>query len=317
LGSVGAAGDGERHDRWSEIKRHLHDWWQGYLPEDAPFAPPPTLDLATPARPQPDPAPHPDWSKDRLALVQLLWGEGFSSPGEAEHVLTLIKPLGLNPKMSVVDLNPGLGGTTRVIAKETGAWITAFEVDPDLAAAGQALSVKAGMAKKAEIRSFTPPRTELRPGSMDAVFAKESLNQIEDRKTLFRELYTVLKPQGQVLFTDYVLSKDGESSAKLGEWLARERPTPTLWTADKTAKTLREAGYDVRVNEDISAKLRQLVVAGWARYIGTLKPGAVDPAFGEAVIHEIELWSRRLSLIDSGEIACHRFHAFKIESQVR
>ena len=69
-------------------------------------------------------------------MVQRLWGDGFSSPGEAEHVMMLVKPLGLNETMGVLDLNPGLCGSTRVIADSTGAWVTGLEADADLAAAG-------------------------------------------------------------------------------------------------------------------------------------------------------------------------------------
>ena len=76
------------------------------------------------------------WSEARIGLSQKIWGEGFSSPGEEDYILGLVKSLGLTPAMSELDLGAGLGGAGRVMAQSFGCWVTSLEVNPDLAKAG-------------------------------------------------------------------------------------------------------------------------------------------------------------------------------------
>jgi len=106
-------------------------WWEGYdLKRPARRA---TGDEgaaggeATPAAgPGLDRQGRPLWSATRLDVAEKLWGEGFVSPGSEDYLPTLVKPLGLNPAMSVLDLGAGLGGTTRLMAKQFGAWVSAI-----------------------------------------------------------------------------------------------------------------------------------------------------------------------------------------------
>src|SRR5476651_2050232 len=51
---------------------------------------------------------------DRMTVAQWLWGDGFVMPGNAEFILDTVKPVGLNPAMSMLDISAGLGGAARV-----------------------------------------------------------------------------------------------------------------------------------------------------------------------------------------------------------
>ncbi len=73
-----------------------------------------------------------------------MWGEGFVTPGGEAVSDMLIKPLGLNKQMSVLDLSAGLGGRMRKATEETGASFTGLEPDPGIAKRGMEMSVKAG-----------------------------------------------------------------------------------------------------------------------------------------------------------------------------
>ena len=296
--------------KFSPILARLNAWWEGdeYAGElPAAEEPEPAAEPAAAAEPEIN------WSPARCEVVQRLWGDGFSSPGEAEHVMMLVKPLGLNETMSVLDLNPGLGGSTRVIAESTGAWVTGLEADADLVAAGMEISVKAGMAKKAPIVLYTPPKIELDGTAMDAVISKEALYAMPEKELLFEEIFKALKPTGQVLFTDYMLPAEDTASAGLDAWLAAERPTPRPWTKDQTVSRLTDIGFQVRVNEDITDQIKSLVIKSWAGLISGLKPGQVPREAALAIVLEAEIWCRRLALFDANELRCYRIHALKHE----
>jgi SAM-dependent methyltransferase len=289
---VESGSDGFAH-RLAPLRARLHAWWDGCDHEPAAEA-----------------ADRAGWSAARREAVQSLWGKGFSSPGEAEHVMTLVEPLGLDEKNSVIDLGPGLGGSTRAIAGETGASVTGFETDPELVEAGRELSVKAGMAKKAPVVAYKPPLIDASDGSADAVISKEALYAMPEKEVLFEEMYRVLKPLGQVLFTDYVVP-EGHASPALEQWLAAEPPTPSPWCAERTVARLRDLGFEVRIAEDMTAVLKGLVLDGWKNLATSLTAGAVPNETGRAIVEEAELWVRRLALFDTGDLRCYRFHAIK------
>lgn len=298
--------------RFDLLRGRLHAWWEGY--DYAPPAEEPAPEPAPKAEPEPEPQTPEEWTQARREIVQKLWGEGFSTPGEAEHVKMLVKPLGLTEKQSVVDINPGLGGTSRVVAEDTGAWVTGIEADNDMATAGMELSVMAGMAKKAPIQLFEPPKIDIRERTMDAVISKEGLYVLPEKELLFEEIYKVLKPVGQVLFTDYMLPTDNHTSPALEEWIAKEHPTPVLWSVDQTVARLKDIGFEVRVSEDMTDSLQQLVLQGWKALVRDIEPGGLSRAAAGALVGEAEIWCRRLALFEANDLRCYRVHALKHES---
>ena len=76
----------------------------------------------------------------RLEIMQQLWGTGMSGPGDEEYILKLVKPFGLDPAFTVIDVGAGLGGATRLISEKFDIWITGLESDREVANAGMELS---------------------------------------------------------------------------------------------------------------------------------------------------------------------------------
>lgn len=300
--------------RFDQLGARLHAWWEGY--EFEPGAAEEEGDDGSGADSgAPAPASSPEaWTQARQDVVQKLWGDGFSTPGEAEHILMLVKPLGLNGQQTIIDINPGLGGTSRVVSEDTGAWVTGLEAQNDLAAAGMAMSAKTGMAKRAPIEFFEPPKIDVRAKTVDAMISKEGLYTLPEKEIFFEELYTALKPTAQILFTDYMMPDDGTSSPELDAWIEAEHPTPVPWSLNQTINRLKEIGFEVRVSEDMTDDLKALVLKGWQRLVSGFKPGSLSPEAAEAVLGEAEIWCRRMALFDANELRCYRIHAFKYES---
>ncbi|MDP6953081.1 MAG: class I SAM-dependent methyltransferase [Alphaproteobacteria bacterium] len=293
-------------------KARFRAWWEG---ED--YEPSAEDEVPHGVR-APDAAqPVESWGASRRAIVQTLWGDGFVTPGEAEHVMDLIKPLGLNAKQSAVDIGCGLGGSTRTLAEQTGAWATGLEADADLVSEGNEVSVMAGLGKKAPVTLFKPPTIDLRDRSMDVMISKEAFYTIEDKDTLLDEVYRVLKSDGQLIFTDFVLPGAGTQSSALEAWYAAETPNPVPWSEDQTVEKLTGLGLEVRLAEDVTATLRGLVMRGWKRLMEILSGGDIDESLLPAVVAEVELWARRMALFDSHEMRCYRFYATKHEQVYR
>ncbi len=249
----------------------------------------------------------------RLEVLQDLWGEGYSSPGERHYIMELLKPFGLNSSMSVADVGSGLGGAARLMAEEFGVWVNAMEADATLAERGMDISRRAGLGKKAPIKSFDPVSQQFKQGSFDCVFSKEILYSYLGRNLLMTGLFKSLKPQGQALFTDFVLSgsKDEDASQLVESWNNNEPYDCDLWRVGEYVEAMTKNDIDVRLTEDISEKYIDLVEGCWAEFAENMENKKIPEHIGEVILKEVEMWAERVRFLKGGEIRLYRFFGLR------
>lgn len=297
----------------SRLRRRFVAWWEGDDPPPAaPRAGKPDAPEPPPANAAPGAPVLPDrWSAPRVRISELIWGDGFSFPGGVDHVLKLVKPMGLTKEKSMLDLGSGLGGASRVIAKTFGTWVTGMEMSKTLAQAGMAASEKAGLAKKAPIEWFDPETVLLPARKFDAVFSRLVLLWVKEKQRLIGEMNKALKPGGHLMFLELVEGGKDKAGKALEAWRSGEDHAPLPGSRDAYAAVLKGLKLDVRVAEDVTPEFRGLVLEGWARLAQSLKPGSLAPDEAAALAHEVELWTRRVAALESGALAAVRFYAIK------
>ena len=295
------------------FKLRLKAWWDGcdVIVHRRQGAPPAAIETPErkvigyrdPARP---------WESPRVKLAQMLWGEGFSHPGGAEEAIKLVKPFGLDPAMTVLDLSGGLGGGTRALVNEYGVWVTGLEQDPEFAEAGIQLSTLAGMSKKADIGRFVPAKLELRQDSVDCIICRELFHTIEDKTRMLRVIEQGLKPRGQFLFTDYMLADHGKADSEaIRAWIAVEPAPVSLWTLDDFTRCLADDKLDVRVTEDITDSFRRRAIGAWADLTASTEGSTLTAELKQCLIAELERWTRRIAAFDSGDLKVYRVYVLK------
>jgi 2-polyprenyl-3-methyl-5-hydroxy-6-metoxy-1,4-benzoquinol methylase len=295
----------------ASLRERFMAWWEGY-------------ELGPHATPRPQPAAAQSyghavryernrelWETSRITLVQQVWGEGFTTPGGADHIMSMIKYFGLDPAMSVLDIGAALGGAGRLMSGKFGVWVSGLEIDPQLVEAATALSTKAGLAKKAVVEQFQPDSFSYKAKSIDCVFSKEFFFTVRDKMAFLRTVEILLKPRGQLLFTDYVLAKPHLKSKALDKWKSYEPVTPHPWAVEDYQEVLGGLHLDIRVVEDITETHRKIVTKGWADYLSTAKRGGVQDGLAPALVDEVELWTRRIHAIEAGDLKVARIHALK------
>jgi SAM-dependent methyltransferase len=296
------------------LRDRLKAWWDGTelleLPaaSDADSGPDAGAENSTVAE---DEGPRKLWEPSRINLVQKVWGDGFVSPGGRKHITDMVTSFGLDPSMGVLDLGAGLGGSARVMCEKFGVWVTGFEIDEDLAEAGMALSVKAGMGEKVPVQLFDPGTFEHKQASVDCVFSKEFLFAVQEKNKFLKAIEDLLKPKGQFLFTDFVLAEAQLRSPTLENWMENEPIRPRPWAVEDYEVGLVSAKLEVRVTEDITKDYRAMVIKGWSDYTGSAEAGGVGKESAPSLVEEVELWTRRIQAIDSGDLKVFRFLAFK------
>jgi cyclopropane fatty-acyl-phospholipid synthase-like methyltransferase len=298
----------------------LHAWWEGYdvvLEAEDP----------EPEETEPEPAPEPErepdtyavldetnWSPQRAEAAEMVWGSGFVGPSGAKEILEMVKPMGLDPSKSILDLSAGLGESSRLVAQTFGTWVTGMEASPTLASQANEKSVMAGLSKKAPVKQYDPETLDLDGDSFDCIFAREAFFTVKAKAQLIETLVKALKTHGELAFTDLLLRAPELKSETLQRWRKGEPVMPYPWSVDEVVEALHGHHLDVRVNEDITETYRARVVKALEDLIAsTRRRKGVKAQLGETLIAEAEMWARRVEAFDSGDLRVYRFLARKPE----
>lgn len=258
----------------------------------------------------------PYWTPARVTAAQMVWGQGFATPGDQRYLTNLVNVAGLNPDMSILDLSAGLGGAARALSERFGGlWITALETSPELAKAGMEQSTMAGMAKKVPLQSFDPAKPAWKK-KFDLAFARESFYQLEKKEVLLLAIAKSLKPTGQCLFTDLVVREEGLSSPALDAWMGSE-PSPVYpWSVEQYRAFFDKLKLPVSLSPlDLTEDYCTLVVDGWWNAQNTIlrakQSGNYDEQVLAALIDEVGRWAARTAALQSGDLSVYRFYSDK------
>ena len=98
------------------------------------------------------------------------------------------------------------------------------------------------------------------------------------------------------------------------DWVAREPRKPTLVKVEELREILQRSGYNVRVDDNLSADYVQLIDQTWAgadQIVAHLYAQPSQAQLVNVVCKEAELWARRARLLRSGLITYRRLLAAK------
>jgi cyclopropane fatty-acyl-phospholipid synthase-like methyltransferase len=298
------------------FKTRFKAWWEGYdvadLQGDSATLSEPVLG---PVAPVETPAEEiPPLEQPHIKVAQQIWGEGFTRPGGAAAILTLVKPFALDPSMTVMDFGAGLGGGTRAVSEEFNVWVHGFEPDPTLAAGGQELSIRKG-AKKAEVKPCTLQDFQPKPASYDCIFSSEALYTVAEKEKVLTACERALKARGQIAFTDFVRTGGAkQDDPRLKDFATRTGKPGEFWTGEEYMAKLKALKFDVRVDENLTEAYRTTVIEAWVNFTQDDAGAAYVRTHPDELVNEVSLWTRRVAALDSGALQLRRYYAIKMGS---
>jgi phosphoethanolamine N-methyltransferase len=182
------------------------------------------------------------YTDELVAGLELMWGQGFLSPGGEEEVALIVNGLGLKDK-AILDIGSGIGGPAICLASKHGAdRIVGIDLEPLNVERATLRSTNAGVADRATFQAVEGVALPFDDGSFDIVFSKDAIIEAPNKADLMREAYRVLRPGGWIALSDWFRGSE-PFTAEMTQFLKDAGPTLRMATLDDTATLLREAGF--------------------------------------------------------------------------
>jgi ubiquinone/menaquinone biosynthesis C-methylase UbiE len=236
------------------------------------------------------------------ALLQIIWGEGFLSPGGAAEIAHLLEGSDI-AGCALLDVGCGLGAIDLLLVQEfKAASVVGVDVDPSLLAIMQARVERAGMTDRIRGIKVEAGPLPFEDASFDVVFSKDSLVQIPDKAAIFAEVLRVLRPGGRFIASDWLRGGTGEYSPEMMEYFRLEGIAYNMATLAESAQALRSAGFDDVEIRDRHAWYLDLAQRELEAMEGSLRPEIVRRIGHERAQHFIANWRQLVLVLKRGEL---------------
>lgn len=244
-----------------------------------------------------------------LTLLQMIWGEGYLSPGGPRAVREIVGGLDLTGKR-VLDIGCGLGGLDQVLLTLGAAHVTGIDVAALIVTLGQERIRRSGLGNRLEIQLVEPGPLPFGDSSFDIVFGKDAWLHIADKSAHFAEVLRVLKPGGRLAAGDWMKSP-GLYSSDMEYFFKMEGLTYHLVTLAEYGRFLHDAGFvDIRLT-DITERYRAEAHDELTRMKGELAAMMHAEMGAEGNAHFLEDWRSLTVVLDKGELRPARIWARK------
>jgi phosphoethanolamine N-methyltransferase len=244
---------------------------------------------------------HVEYYDELVDFLEILWGEGYLSPGGPEEVDKVVEGIDLGGRR-VLDIGCGSGGITLRLVETHGAGsVVGIDVEaPVLAKAAQRAKAKK-LDDRVSFRRVEPGPLPFEPASFDVVFSKDAIVHIPDKERLMADVFAILRPGGWFAASDWLIGHDGDPSPEMLHYLDMEGLSFGMASPGRYAKAMEAAGFTGIAVTSRNPWYREVARREHDRLKGPLYDKAVAAVGKEMVDHNIALWAAMLVVLDKGE----------------
>lgn len=233
----------------------------------------------------------PKYSDVFITKLELMWGEGFLSPGGAAEVAKVVEGLDLQGKQ-VVDIGVGAGGPAMALVETHGAaHVLGLDIEAPVLARAKDLIERRGLSDRIALKQVEPGPLPLADASVDVVFSKDAIIHIPDKRAFLADCFRVLKPGGWIAMSDWCRG-EADFSPEMEQWLEITALGFELAPVGAMDALMREIGFEAVATLDRNAWLAGDAERSYQEMRGPLRPKLVDVLGEEGT----EAWLERSRL---------------------
>lgn len=236
------------------------------------------------------------YAVESIGHYEAVFGEDFVSPGGREMAVDLIKRMSLPEGSRVLDVGCGLGGSAFVMASEFGYQVDGIDLSKNMLSMATEKLTAYGLSDSVTLHHGDCLELE-KPQNYNAIYSRDVFLHIADKGQLFSVLFALLKPPGQLLFTDYCC---GEKpwGAEFAEYVTDRGYH--LCTINEYAQLIADAGFHNIESCDLTDRFIDILSSDLKKIETIDLPQTVRDKL-------IESWRGKLRRASSGD---HRWGLF-------
>lgn len=241
-----------------------------------------------------------EYHDNMITMLELIWGEGYMSPGGPGNVAKLLAGLETQGKR-ILDIGCGIGGPAFEMAQTFNAEVVGIDLEAPLIQRAINAAERKDLSDRCTFQTVEAGPLTFADESFDIVVSSGAITQTNDTAAILDECYRVLRPGGYLTCYDWTKS-EGAYSEDMLYWLKMEGLTYALKTLDDYASELRNSGFTGVEVEDASEWYRMRVNYEYRLIIGDLYPRMVELLGKQDADHFVENWRAMVTVCDKGEM---------------
>lgn len=146
------------------------------------------------------------YSRRSILRSERMYGEGFQSPGGIEAVEAFCSKLHMREGMKILDFGSGLGGASFYFGERYGATVMGLDFSQEMINISTERKERKSLAnvsfQQGDIRTTTLPKD-----TFDLAWTRDCILYIAEKHLVWQNVYSSLKPGGQLFITDFCKGK--------------------------------------------------------------------------------------------------------------
>ena len=252
-----------------------------------------------------------EYDRGMQDLLQILWGDGFLSPGGLDEVDRVLEGCDIRG-CRVLDIGAALGAIDVLLVQRHGAGsVLGVDVDPGLLAQAEARIARSGLTERIRTQCIVPGVLPFEDESFDVVFSKDSIVQIPGKAALYAEIFRVLRPGGRFIASDWLRGGEGAFSPDMLEFFRLEGIAYNLISLPECATLLRSVGFTEIEVRDRNAWYCDLARRELTAMEGDLRDNIVERIGADRARHFLANWRQMVCVLERGELRPGHVRALK------